>query len=962
MFFVLLGTACAVDISASNTEDSNLTSDNVNALSQEKLEVSSDNSISETNIVNSHDDNLNDYPGGSALGSAASYYEDNGDQKLGLANSDIGDCVAVSSNNAVLGSHSTSSSLKSSDKVATTLDVSNTHYDGKAAQFKVTLQDANGKALTKCKLSLNVDGKTYYGYTNSNGAAYVKTTALSVGTYTVSVNYAGNSNYSASSLSKKVKVLSSVSGKNLTKYYGVDEYYSATFWKGTAYLANTNVTFNIDGKKYVFTTDKNGVAVAKVDLSPGKYVVSATNPATNEKITNSILVKKDSSVLNGTSRVYILPNNYYTYSVVLTSAHGVPVADSKVFFTYANTTVSAKTDSKGKASTVIPLLKEGAYNITCEFKGSEYYYSSSFSGKICIKNATSKFTASDLKMKYNDGSKFTVKFTDTSGKALANKQIKFYLNNKYYTNKTNSKGIAQLAIGDLKPGTYQIKYMYSTRGSADYNYGYKNITIFRASVKLNAWNLVMNYKDGSLYKAYVKDSSGKLLKNAVVKFTLNGKTYSQRTDAKGVAKLKITLPVGYYSISTCVSDSYYVSNTVSKHILVNGTKFVASPMYVASGSSVSYSVKLVDGKNNSVKNAVVKFTIGGKTYTKKTDSNGVAKVYLGKLSNGNHTIKFKHDSTYGASKIKVINKVTLSQIIAASKNVKSYIEKNEKLPSTVKIGILNFTTAEYLYLASKAIVNLNSSNKADISIKDVKNPSNPGSASNQGNLYSYVSVAKNLIKTTDSKGQAPDSVNSTVGTIGYKGLVYAFARVVAFYGDKNAMPAYVVIRTLSSSSSTSSLNTKNTITNLTAYLAASTNCQVNNTKIKQLVDKLTEGLTSDKAKATAIFNYVRDTISYSFYYDTKYGAVGTLNAKKGNCVDHSHLLVAMYRTAGIPARYVHGVCSFSSGTYGHVWTQVLIGDTWIVTDATSARNSFGNVANWNANSYTLKGYFPSISF
>ena len=106
----------------------------------------------------------------------------------------------------------------------------------------------------------------------------------------------------------------------------------------------------------------------------------------------------------------------------------------------------------------------------------------------------------------------------------------------------------------------------------------------------------------------------------------------------------------------------------------------------------------------------------------------------------------------------------------------------------------------------------------------------------------------------------PDSVNSEVGNIGYNGLVYAFARVVAFYGDNSIMPNYVTIKSISSgSSSTSKLNSKNTISNLVSYLAASKNCQVNNTKIKQLVAKLTKGLTTDTQKATAIFNYVRDT-------------------------------------------------------------------------------------------------------
>ena len=71
----------------------------------------------------------------------------------------------------------------------------------------------------------------------------------------------------------------------------------------------------------------------------------------------------------------------------------------------------------------------------------------------------------------------------------------------------------------------------------------------------------------------------------------------------------------------------------------------------------------------------------------------------------------------------------------------------------------------------------------------------------------------------------------------------------------------------------------------------------------------------------------------------------------------------MFRTAGLATRYVHGTCKFSSGsTYGHVWTQVLVGNKWVVADATSSRNSLGKVANWNTNSFTLKSITSSISF
>jgi transglutaminase-like putative cysteine protease len=161
----------------------------------------------------------------------------------------------------------------------------------------------------------------------------------------------------------------------------------------------------------------------------------------------------------------------------------------------------------------------------------------------------------------------------------------------------------------------------------------------------------------------------------------------------------------------------------------------------------------------------------------------------------------------------------------------------------------------------------------------------------------------------------------------------------------------------------SGLNEKNAVSYLKAYLKSSSHCKVNDAKIKKLVKSLTSGLTNKVDKAKAIFNYVRDTLDYSLYYNTKYGATGTLKHKKGNCVDHSHLLVSMYRTAGFKARYVHGVCHFKSGhTYGHVWAQVLIGKTWVCADATSYGNDLGRITNWNTNSYKIHAKYRSLPF
>ncbi|MGN0176231.1 MAG: Ig-like domain repeat protein [Methanobrevibacter sp.] len=959
MFFLFLGAVSATELdNASNTEDSNLVTDNVNSLSVEnKLEVSNEDSISKTNLVNSHDDNLNNYSNSDVLSS----YENNSGNVQSSNYSEIDDNnVTYSKVAPVFKGDKLSANPK---KVSTKIDVVDTHYSKSATYFKVILKDANGNPISNQKISFKVNGVTYTAITDKYGIASVKTKALAIGSYTAAIKYSGNSNYADVSLSKKVKVLSSVSGSDITKYYGPVVQYSVKFWKNYDALANTKVSFKVNGITYTKTTDKNGIAKLPVNLAPGKYVITTINPYSGEKLSNNCISLKDGTTLtHGSTATYIVPNKKYSFTVTLKSKNGILIENKNIIFKYNNKKVTVKTNSEGKATLSLPALSKGTYSISYSFAGDKYYSGSSESGKLYVKNPTTKITSSKLNMQYNDGSKFAVKLTN-NGKVLTNKNVKLTFNGKTYTVKTNSKGMAYLTVPTVKPGTYTIKYQYLTPSSFDYCSGSNKIVISKQTATVSAGNLVMNYKDGSDYTVVVKDKFGKALKNVKVNFLINGKTYTHTTDSKGVAKQAIGLSIGYYSVKTSISNSYYKHSTISKYISVKGTKFVGENLNIPVGEKVSYSLKLLDYKNNPIKNTKVSFTLDGKKYTATTSSSGIAKVNLGVLSKGTHTIKYSHGSYSGSSKISVIDAVTLSQIIKSSENVQNFIQKNHRLPATVNIGGITYSTNQYLYLASKAIVNLKSNIKSAIPIKNVGGPSSPSSTYANGNLYDYLSVAKSVVKTADSKGSVPNTVSSKVGTIGYKSLVYAFARVVSFYGDDNRLPSYVEIKSISSTSSDSGLNSKNTISNLKAYLAASANCQVDNSKIKKIVDSLTKGLKTTKAKATAIFNYVRDTISYAFYYDTKHGAVGTLSAKSGNCVDHSHLLVAMFRTANIEARYVHGSCTFTSGsTYGHVWTQVLINGVWTVADATSSRNSLGKIANWNTKSYRLNGYYSSLPF
>lgn len=923
MFFILLGAVSATELSnVTSTEASNL------IVTDEKLSIDNFNSSYPESTLKSN-------------------LETNTLQSDSTDNNQ-------SSNNTV------STNIT---KVKTSIETFTPRYSKTATVFKIALKDANGTALSNQSVSYKVNGKTYTSTTDDYGIARFTTPALSKGTYSITATYNGDSEHIKSSISKKIKVVSSISASNMATSYGNAKDYSAKFLRDNGNLQESNVKITLNGKTYTIKTDSKGYA--KISLStllPGTYKIKLYNPYSKETITKTITVKKGNAGFTASNK-YILPKTKSSYTVVLKNSKNNPLKNAKVYFKYNNKQVTTSTNSNGEAKITISALAKGTYKITYQYKGSSKYNpAKTGSKKLYVKDSTTTLSASNLKMQYNDGSLFSVKATNSAGKVLSNKAIKFTLNGKTTSVTTDSTGVAKLAIGNLKPNTYTVKYSYSTEGLKDYNVKTSSVIISKQSVTITASDLVMKHNDGSSYQVTIKNKTGSNLNNIPVQFTLNGKATKVNTDENGVAKLAVTENIGDYPIATQVDTTYYTSSKVTKHVLVNGTKFTASDVTIPTSTAYSFEVKVLDGQDKPV-TTTVKFTLNNKEESVQTDTNGIAKLSISGLTEGKYTVTYTDGTISGSSIITVVDKVTLKEIIEASQNVKKYIESNGELPNTVKIGSITYSTAEYVYLASQAIINLNNKNKNDIAVKQVNDPANPKSASNLGNLYDYLAVAKSIVNTCNSKGTMPDSVSSKVGTIGYKGLVYATARVVAFYDDYSIMPNYVSIKTYESSSS-SSLNSKNTITNLAAYLKSSTNCQVGNSKIKSIVDSITSGLTTDKAKATAIYNYVRDYISYSFYYDTKYGAVGTLNSKTGNCVDQAHLLVAMYRTAGLAARYVHGTCYFtlSGSTYGHVWTQVLIGDTWIVGDPTSSRNSFGNVVNWNNYNYNLKGYYASIAF
>jgi hypothetical protein len=327
------------------------------------------------------------------------------------------------------------------------------------------------------------------------------------------------------------------------------------------------------------------------------------------------------------------------------------------------------------------------------------------------------------------------------------------------------------------------------------------------------------------------------------------------------------------------------------------------------------------------------------------------------------TKNIKKSSSKAAVKSTVTSKnFTVSQINSASARVNKYIENKHRLPKYVTIGTSQVKMPAFLKLLTADIIQLNNGKTTPIKLKNVKTPSKTTESFKNGkiNKSGYLGLAKRVDTFINKNGVVPKQTTSNLGKMNYKSLIYTFSKIPAFYKTHKRLPGHVSVKKWSTSITTGTSTVK-IPASLKKYVKATKNCQVNNARIKSLSKQITRGKNTQKAKAVAIFNWVRNKIGYKFYYNTRKGAVGTLNARSGNCVDTAHLLIALERAAGIPARYIHGKAKFRSGKwYGHVWAGVYVNGKWYKADATSSRNSFGVIKNWSR--AVIKGKYASLPF
>lgn len=503
--------------------------------------------------------------------------------------------------------------------------------------IEAQITDKNAKVVGKFKLNYN------------NGYKY--TCNLNDGTYTVTAKVPSSVATNVNVRKAKLTVSSNpvqLKASDVTKYYKGTQTYSVTVTNNGKVVSGASVSITINGKTSKVKTDKNGVAKLALNQASGTYQI--TSSYGGKQITTKVTIKptitgKDASgTTQGTK-----------YSVTALQSNGNPLKNTKISFNIGSTKYSATTNDKGVATLTLK-LKAGTYTI----EATNPKTSEKIKNKLSVRNPpTLKIEAKDFTKYYGGTEKFTVKITDTSGKALANKEVKITLNGKTYKRTTDKNGFASMNIGlnsKVYPTTVEC--------------GGEKVSV-KVTVKatIAGKDVTKMYKNGTQYYATFVDSKGNLLKNTEVQFNINGVFYKRTTDSKGVAKMNINLIPKTYIITAInpKTNEMFTNKITVKPTIVENHDLTK---YYKNSTQYTFRVLGNDGKPVG-KGVTVEMNINGVIYKRQTDANGYVKMTIN-LAPGTYTITASYNGLKASNTIKVLNVLFSKNVIVRIHNSDSY--------------------------------------------------------------------------------------------------------------------------------------------------------------------------------------------------------------------------------------------------------------------------------------------------
>ena len=627
-------------------------------------------------------------------------------------------------------------------------------YYGGFEKLTVELIKDN-KALGNVNVNIAIDGKTSTITTNSNGQASVDLN-LPVGTHNVVTEYGGVK------VNSKVTVKSTITANDATGTYSNSKV-TATFLNtdGKA-LANTKVTFKINGKEYPATTNSNGVATADIPLGVDTHTVTAVNPANNEQKQFKLTISKATSSVS----LSAVQNGK---SVTLTATVTPNAATGKVTFDVNGKTREA-TISNGKASITISDLSPASYPAKATYGGDSNYKTSTASTTINVDKVYSITNVGDTEGTYLN-TKVSATFLDANGKALANTKVTFKAGGKSFSTTTDSNGVATADV-DLEVGNYNVTALNpATKEEKQFK-----LSISLAGAKIISQNLNTEYASGTFTFKLVDAATNKPLTGKKLSYSIYNAGGSVTTDKNGIATIdnsnlqmiksenyvltfKKNLDVGKHPITIKGDDSSITVAEFKDYITVGqatiNIKIDSYNEYFQSGKKLGITV--TNAKTGVPMKGVVLHlympNTANKDYYVQTGDDGIAEIDVSGLNPSVYSLSVVNNDTKNIVEKKVSGTITILD------------------PASKTTPILSAKSVQYVYGNTKQyVVTLTQSDGTPIANEEIE-------VIGLG-LYTDSSFSSGGAFTTDDNGQAklklsgftPDTYDVYINAKGCKEL------------------------------------------------------------------------------------------------------------------------------------------------------------------------------------------------
>ncbi len=220
---------------------------------------------------------------------------------------------------------------------------------------------------------------------------------------------------------------------------------------------------------------------------------------------------------------------------------------------------TATTDEDGLATVSV---EDGL--ITFNFAEDDDYAASSneVNFKASNEQVASAITAADMTATAKISKTLAVTLKDAAGNILANKVVTYSVNGVTKTAKTDSKGVAKITVNQVA-GTYY--YALTFLGDDGHKAAFKTVkvTVNKQAVKATFAKATLKAKVAKKVKFTLKDASGKAIAGKKITVKVNGKTFSAKTNSKGIAyiKVKVTKKGKFTATAKFAGDNVYKAIT-----------------------------------------------------------------------------------------------------------------------------------------------------------------------------------------------------------------------------------------------------------------------------------------------------------------------------------------------------------------------------------------------------------------